>query len=283
MAELLRATGRVDAGDVPGMLAQVAAAQALPHISAEIGAIAAAVRSLPALLGHDLPGADEQLDAGFRPLVQHASAAPIAYWGMWALLRTCIADDPWPREFLRSAPPGRRDTNRGAVGFADAVVAGRAGDRELAARLFAEADRMLTVPQWWRRLLRLVTLEAAVLDGWGDPVPELRADLAVFERDGEDQLARTCRDLLRRAGAPTRRGRGTAQVPPELRALGVTSREADVLALIHQGLPNAEIAKRLFLSPRTVETHVANLLAKTGAADRGSLRALGRTSGAARG
>ena len=87
MTEILQATARTEAGDVPGMLAQVAAAQALPYISAETGAIAAAVRSLPALLSHDLVQADEQLDAGFRPLAQHASAAPVAYWGMWALLR----------------------------------------------------------------------------------------------------------------------------------------------------------------------------------------------------
>jgi DNA-binding NarL/FixJ family response regulator len=56
-----------------------------------------------------------------------------------------------------------------------------------------------------------------------------------------------------------------------LRAVGVTSREMDVLSLIAQGLTNPQIAERLFLSPRTVETHVAHLLAKTGAADRSGL------------
>jgi DNA-binding NarL/FixJ family response regulator len=78
--------------------------------------------------------------------------------------------------------------------------------------------------------------------------------------------------VLREAGAPVpRRGRGTSEVPEHLRRLGVTSREVDVLALVAQGLPNAVIAQRLFLSPRTVETHVANLLAKTGAAGRAEL------------
>jgi DNA-binding NarL/FixJ family response regulator len=37
-------------------------------------------------------------------------------------------------------------------------------------------------------------------------------------------------------------------------------------------LTNAETAKRLFLSRRTVETHVARLLVKTGSADRTELR-----------
>jgi DNA-binding NarL/FixJ family response regulator len=61
-------------------------------------------------------------------------------------------------------------------------------------------------------------------------------------------------------------------VPGALRAAGVTSREMDVLGLVTAGLTNAEIAGRLYLSPRTVETHVASLLAKLGAADRGQLR-----------
>jgi DNA-binding NarL/FixJ family response regulator len=121
-------------------------------------------------------------------------------------------------------------------------------------------------------LLRLITIERAVEDGWGDPVPLLRTSLAEHEAAGEDLLARTCRDLLRRAGAPTRRGRGDSAVPSDLAAAGVTSREMDVLVLIGEGATNTQIAQRLFLSRRTVETHVANLLLKTGAGDRETLR-----------
>jgi len=53
----------------------------------------------------------------------------------------------------------------------------------------------------------------------------------------------------------------------------VTDRELDVLRLVAGGSTNAEVAARLHLSVRTVETHVSNLLAKTGAADRGGLAA----------
>jgi DNA-binding NarL/FixJ family response regulator len=45
-----------------------------------------------------------------------------------------------------------------------------------------------------------------------------------------------------------------------------------VLQFIDDGLNNAEIAARLQLSRRTVETHVSNLLAKTGASGRAALR-----------
>ena len=55
-------------------------------------------------------------------------------------------------------------------------------------------------------------------------------------------------------------------------ALGVTGREAEVLALLLEGATNAEIAERLFLSRRTVETHVAHLLQKTSSASRAELR-----------
>jgi DNA-binding NarL/FixJ family response regulator len=57
---------------------------------------------------------------------------------------------------------------------------------------------------------------------------------------------------------------GDGELPGPLRALGVTEREADVLRLVAQGLGNREIAERMFLSPRTVEKHVASLLSKTG-------------------
>ncbi len=229
---------------------------------------------MPHLLAHDLPTANRLVDEGMSPLVEHESAAPVVYWGLWALLRTALDDRAADaRDALHRMPQViKRLFNRAALDYAEAIVAGRSGRASEASGLFAGADELLDGTPWWRRLLRLIALDRAVADGWGDPVAELRADLAAHERDGERQLARTCRDLLRAAGAPTRRGRGASPVPPELRARGVTSREMDVLGLVAAGLSNAAVAERLFLSPRTVETHVANLLVKTGAANRSELR-----------
>jgi predicted ATPase/DNA-binding CsgD family transcriptional regulator len=51
----------------------------------------------------------------------------------------------------------------------------------------------------------------------------------------------------------------------------LTPREAEVLALVRERLTNSEIAERLFVSVRTVETHVSALLRKLGAADRRAL------------
>ena len=69
-------------------------------------------------------------------------------------------------------------------------------------------------------------------------------------------------------------------MPTRLRALGVTSREMDVVLLIAERLSNLEIADRLYLSPRTVETHVSNLLTKTGTTSRTELASfMARSSG----
>jgi DNA-binding NarL/FixJ family response regulator len=51
----------------------------------------------------------------------------------------------------------------------------------------------------------------------------------------------------------------------------VTAREADVLAGIRAHRTNAQIAKELFVSVRTVESHVASLLRKSGTTDRREL------------
>ncbi|MGZ4615523.1 MAG: helix-turn-helix transcriptional regulator, partial [Actinomycetes bacterium] len=179
--------------------------------------------------------------------------------------------DEEARAAVTQGPGALRAVNQAAVLFAEAVAAGRKGWPEEALHCFTRADALLPTQHWWRRLLRLLALEAAVRDGWGDPVTELRADLSAFETGGDRSLARTSRDLLRQAGVPVRRGRGVRAVPPRLRALGVTSREVDVLALVAEGLTNVEVARRLVLSPRTIDHHVSRLLAKTGSANRGEL------------
>jgi DNA-binding NarL/FixJ family response regulator len=61
---------------------------------------------------------------------------------------------------------------------------------------------------------------------------------------------------------------GVANVPrgprPSTRAHpeGLSARQAEVLGLLAEGLSNAEIARRLFLTPKTVEHHVGAILRK---------------------
>jgi len=56
--------------------------------------------------------------------------------------------------------------------------------------------------------------------------------------------------------------------PTVARLRTMTTRELDVLALLGEGLSNAEIAQRLFLSTGTVKDHISAILAKLGTANR---------------
>ncbi len=51
----------------------------------------------------------------------------------------------------------------------------------------------------------------------------------------------------------------------------LTERERDVLALVAEGMTNAEVAAALFVSPETVKTHLSSLLAKSGSRHRTEL------------
>ena len=55
---------------------------------------------------------------------------------------------------------------------------------------------------------------------------------------------------------------------PSVAAGGLTSRELQVLKLVAEGLTNAQIAQELFLSPRTVSTHLTSIYHKLGVASR---------------
>ena len=76
------------------------------------------------------------------------------------------------------------------------------------------------------------------------------------------------------------RAEGVRAVPRGLRVstrgnrLGLTRREAEILTLVSQGMRNSVIAKRLFLSTRTVDRHVSAILSKLGVQSRGEAAAM---------
>jgi DNA-binding NarL/FixJ family response regulator len=121
------------------------------------------------------------------------------------------------------------------------------------------------------------TIGAQVLGGQVT-VAWLREALDIYQATGAVTYRDRARRLLRDAGGPVPRRRvPTTPVPPALTDRGVTARESEVLRLLGQGLSNADIASALFLSVRTVETHVSSLLAKLNVRGRGNLIALSST------
>jgi DNA-binding CsgD family transcriptional regulator len=162
--------------------------------------------------------------------------------------------------------------NRQFVLLAGAVLLGRSGHPAEAMAKFTEAQQAAAIYPMARNLgLRLVA-EPAYLDGWGDPHMWLGAAEDYFHETDVPAVARACRALLRRIGAPVRQRRTNIhRVPSRLRLLGVTIREYEVLELLTLHLGNKDIGGRLHISPRTVEKHVASLMAKTSQPNRTAL------------
>jgi len=234
-----------------------------------------------ALLDDDRGRLAECLDRAIGFMRSSPTTAPAPTYGLWALVRT-LDDRDGEQARAEARPSGVNWENRALLGYADAVDAGRRGRPAEAEQFLAAADAAMGSRHWWQHRIRLLVAGDALADGWGDPISWAREALAVFVRRGDDRLATRCREVLRRAGAPVpRHGRGDTAVPAHLRARGVTSREMEVLQLVAEGLTNAAIAERLVLSPRTVETHVANLVAKTNVAGRSGLTRLVKSGPAA--
>lgn len=90
---------------------------------------------------------------------------------------------------------------------------------------------------------------------------EATTALAAFDALGAGSDADAAAALLRRlGGGPGRSWSRTAGA--------LTKRETEVLGLLAEGRSNQEIARMLYISPRTVEDHVSNILAKLGVDNR---------------
>jgi len=102
-------------------------------------------------------------------------------------------------------------------------------------------------------------------------VAEARAAFDAFERLQAARQVDAAAALLRSLGARTASARTTGDV--------MTRREAEILDLLGHGLSNPEIADRLYISRKTVEHHVGNILAKLGLRSRAEAAAYAARTG----
>jgi DNA-binding NarL/FixJ family response regulator len=96
-------------------------------------------------------------------------------------------------------------------------------------------------------------------EAYRDDAPEVaaaeaRTALEAFERLHASRHADAAAALLRQLGEHV--------APPRSTGAPLTAREREVLSLLGEGLSNPEIAERLFISRKTVEHHVSNILSK---------------------
>ncbi|MEV5438061.1 AAA family ATPase [Streptomyces sp. NPDC052682] len=108
----------------------------------------------------------------------------------------------------------------------------------------------------------------------------LRLAGAVADHLGARPLADAAAQLAQRARLPVGRAPEPVLAPADpAEALGLTSRERDVLRLVAAGRTNRQIAEELFISPKTASVHVSNILAKLGVAGRGEAAAVAHRVG----
>jgi predicted ATPase/DNA-binding CsgD family transcriptional regulator/Tfp pilus assembly protein PilF len=138
-----------------------------------------------------------------------------------------------------------------------ACVAGAEGEIERAARLFGTAEALMKVIDY-----RLVPQERAVLEPYRANV---RMRLGEAEWEEAQAMGRTMgmEEAIEYALPKEKPSTANLSSTPEHPA-GLTSREVEVLELVAKGLTNFEVARRLFISPRTIDTHLTSIYHKLG-------------------
>ncbi|MDF3290102.1 response regulator transcription factor [Streptomyces silvisoli] len=105
-------------------------------------------------------------------------------------------------------------------------------------------------------------------DAGGEEILRAIEDVMSGQAGLSPKVQRRLLERLAQGGPVVAQAVGPARGAPEELPDGLTGREAQVLALVAEGLSNTEIASTLYVSPATVKTHINNLFSKIGARDR---------------
>ncbi len=234
-------------------------------------------RAIAAFLEEDRPTATRELETAMQFARRLPVTSPSPSFGLWALLQTFDnLNGSQAREDLRRSWAMANPANRGFLAYAQAIDMGRRGQATPAARAVAEGDRFHVPGSWAFHQGRRLVAEAAIRGGWGEPAGWLGEAEAFFDQNGYQTVASACRSLLRKCGVTS--GRPHRGVPEPFRGHGVTERELEVLAILADGLSNKEIGTRLYLSPKTIEKHVASLMDKLEVRSRAQLATIAATN-----
>jgi DNA-binding CsgD family transcriptional regulator len=255
-ALLARVRAAVDTSEYRGFAARVRHAAGLDALAQ--GSYLAAYAQLSRLFAAD--GTPLHYHFSYLAIADLAAAAAHAERHLEAkrLLERALArvdPAPGPRlEQLAARARGLLAEPAGAGAYFAAPLAGPAGDTWP----FERAQLQLDYGGWLRRQRRI-----------NDAKPVLAAALETFRRLGAAPWTRRAEAELRACGV-------TAQAQPTVPgALGeLTAQQREIVILAGRGLTNGEIADRLFLSPRTVASHLYRSYPKLGIAGRHQLRDL---------
>ncbi|WP_369395282.1 AAA family ATPase [Streptomyces sp. CG1] len=280
-------------GDLAEAARQLAAARAhwgthdpMPQQSLPLARVALGVAAEEGRIGDARAELLQALDAGFPPGTHRYG---------WPLLRAAATAEAEART-LPAAQDGRaeildrlRDTARS---LATGAPLWQAYDHWTRAEL-RRAEATDTADDWSPVVTAFECLDrpyelarvrhrlaAALLAAGGDDerdraVELLRLAAAVAGHLDARSLADAVARLAQRARLTLTRASREALAPADpAAALGLTSRERDVLRLVTAGRTNRQIAEELFISPKTASVHVSNILSKLGVSGRGEAAAM---------
>ncbi|MEU9291224.1 AAA family ATPase [Streptomyces sp. NPDC048275] len=231
---------------------------------------------------------EQALDAGFPPGTQRYA---------WPLLLTAATTEADARG-LPLAEAGCAETvehiRKAAKSLATGAPVWLAHEQWVRAEL-RRAEGLAEPHEWSQAVTAFEALERpydlarvrlrlaeALLTAGTDENDRARAtELLRLARAAADHLgARPLADAVALLAQRARLALGHAPGPSALTpadpagALGLTSRERDVLRLVAAGRSNRQIAEELFISPKTASVHVSNILSKLDVSGRGEAAAL---------
>ena len=181
------------------------------------------------------------LSAGHNPALvarlEEILAAGVAFGEPWP--SGPLAFWMWKLGLLKNAPDGTADSYAWII----------KGEYQKSAR-------------YWRE--KGIPYEEGLALMHGSETEQIEA-IRIFEHLGATAIANKVRRALIERGARVPRGKSFATRD---HVAGLTARQAEVLALLAQGLTNTKIADELFVSQRTVENHVSAVLMKLDVATR---------------
>jgi predicted ATPase/class 3 adenylate cyclase/DNA-binding CsgD family transcriptional regulator len=236
------------------------ASEAMPYLSAvpQYAAIQRAGSALAALVGGDLVAARRWADEAVTSIIgYHLSTA------LFVRARVAIAQGE-PEQGERDAHDALACAAEleAYLGIPDALeclgtLAGNGGSRVEAARLFGAAHAIRQ---------RMGAVRFKIWDaGYEASVAALRD--ALGDEDFDAAWAEGAAMSTEAAIAYAHRGRGERKRPASGWA-SLTPTEHDVVRLVSEGLGNKDIATRLFVSPRTVQSHLTHVYTKLGLTSR---------------
>jgi DNA-binding CsgD family transcriptional regulator len=240
---------------VAGMLAEIMLAQGDP-----LGCLALTHH----LGGPGLPKADVTSRVAWYEIFTRAAveAGDADAAQGWAQRATALADRMLLAGCRGMALLARAEALAGPDPRASIDLAGQA------AEALGEADMAVEVAR--ARLIRGTVL--ATIGDHQQAAMELAAAQSMFTACGAPVLAKQAVRQRRRLAGKSRR---PAEVGRRSGGLdGLTGREQEVARLVSEGLTNRQIARKLYVSEKTVEVHLSRVFAKLGASTRSTVAAM---------